>query len=127
MRQKQNKKPAKDGHRYVIVVPENGAMYTERLDDGVRAVCRKIIGTARVDSIPCGMDARFTVLFAVETACTAMDRYNRPASRLAQERLSGPCVVVRGERDDGLRGFSRDGAKKVMAELADMVGGDGDV
>lgn len=125
MRQKQNKKPAKDGHRCVIVVPESGEMYLEILDTNIRSACRKLLGTNSVSSISGGMDKRFTVLFSTE--CTAMDRYNRMASRLAQERLCGPCVVVRGEKNNELRGLSRYGAKKVIAQLTEMVGGDGDV
>ena len=125
MRGNQAKKPAKDGHRYVIVIPEAGPMYPEMLDDGVRAVCRKVLGARRVDAVPCGMDARFTVLFSLDVTT---DLYNPAASRLAQERLSGPCVVARGGRDDGLRGLSREGVKKAIADLTAMAAeGIGDV
>lgn len=123
MRQKQTKKPGHDGHRYLIVVPESGEMYLEILDTNVRAACRKLLGTNQVSSVPCGMDKRFTVLFSTE--CTpATDRYNRTASRLAQERLLGPCVVVRGERGSDLHGLSRYGAMKAIAQIEEMAGGD---
>lgn len=126
MKQRQMKKPGHDGHKYLIVVPESGEMYLEILDTNVRAACRKLLGAYQVSSVPCGMDKRFTVLFSTE--CTpSTDRYNRTASRLAQERLLGPCVVVRGERGSDLHGLSRYGAKKVMAQLEEMAGGDEDV
>lgn len=126
MKQKHMKKPGHDGHRYLIVVPESGEMYLEILDTNVRAACRKLLGTNQVSSVPCGMDKRFTVLFSTE--CTpATDRYNRTASRLAQERLLGPCVVVRGERGDDLHGLSRYGGKKILLQLEEMAGGDEDV
>lgn len=125
MKQRQMKKPGHDGHKYMIVVPESGEMYLEILDTNVRAACRKLLGTNQVSSVPCGMDKRFTVLFSTE-CIPAADRYNRTASRLAQERLLGPCVVVKGDRDS-LKGISRYEGKKITEQLAEMVGGDEDV
>ncbi len=124
MRQ-QKQRPPRDSHAYVIVVPETGSAYLERMDDSVRAVCRKVIGANHVDVIPCGMDSRFYIVYSVETA--GSDGYNRPASRLAQEWLRGPCVVVRGDNPHKIRGFSRPGALKVLGELAEMIGGADDV
>ena len=126
MKQKQMKKPAKDGHRYLIVVPESGEMYLTMLDTGIKAACRKLLGSAQVGSVPCGMDKRFSVLFSAEST-PATDRYNHRASRLAQERLCGPCVVVRGDRPSDLHGVSRYAGKKILAQLEEMVGGDEDV
>lgn len=126
MKQKKMKKPGHDGNLYLIVVPESGEMYLEILNTNVRAACRKLLGTNQVSSVPCGMDKRFTVLFSTE--CTpATDRYNRTASRLAQERILGPCVVVRGERGSDLHGVSRYGGNKIILQIDEMVGGDEDV
>lgn len=126
MKQKQMKKPGHDGHKYLIVVPESGEMYLEILDTNIRAACRKLLGTTQVSSVSGGMDKRFTVLFSAEST-PATDRYNRRASRLAQERLFGPCVVVRGEREGDLHGLSRYAAKKIIGQFEEMVGGDEDV
>lgn len=124
MKQRQMKKPGHDGHKYMIIITESGEMHLEMMDDGVRAMARKLLGTNTVDTVGCGVDKRFTLIYAPNAAA---DRYNRAASRLAQEYIMGPVAVVKGYGPDNLKGISRYEGKKVMEQFAEIVGGDEDV
>lgn len=124
MKQRQMKKPGHDGHKYMVIITESGEMHLEMITDGVRASARKLLGADLVDVVPCGVDKRFYLLYAVKCS---VDRYNRAASRLAQEYLMGPAAVVKGYGPDNLKGISRYEGKKVMEQFAEIVGGDEDV
>ena len=117
-------KKSHDTHRYVIVVPESGHMYLLALDDGIRATARKMLGASYVDVCPCGMDKHYHMVFA-QTANGS--GYNESASRLAQEHLSGPVIIARGDKPGEMRGVSRGAALRAMEAFQAMVGGDGDV
>lgn len=123
MKQRQMKKPGHDGHKYMIIITESGEMHLEMMDDGVRAMARKLLGTNTVDTVGCGIDKRFSLLYAPNAAA---DRYNRAASRLAQEYIMGPVAVVKGDAPDRLHGMSRYEGKKVLDQLAEMLDGGAD-
>ena len=111
MKQRQMKKPGHDGHKYMIIITESGEMHLEMMDDGVRAMARKLLGTNTVDTVGCGIDKRFSLLYAPNAAA---DRYNQAASKLAQEYIMGPVAVVKGDAPDRLHGMSRYEGKKVL-------------
>lgn len=119
---KQNFKAAKtrDSRRFVIIITESGSMYMEQMDAGIMPMAKKLLGSNEIDTIPCGMDRRFTLAYA---ANASMDRCNRTASQLAQEYIMGPVMVIRGEKRAEFRGLALKGAKKAMEDLAALAGG----
>lgn len=108
----------KDPRRYVIIITERGEMYREMLEDGLVATAKKCLGALHTGTVSCGMDNRFSVIFPVSQGL----RKNEIASRLAQEYLAGPVMIVSGTPDRG-KVFSRYAANDTIKHLR-AIGGD---